>query len=218
VDLTHTHTSTLAPMPLPILSGTHRVAVTRQPGNASTSTNVMHFFSSTLTSSQVITALNGAVKPAMFTPVHNALSTVEVVATELDGVSPTVGQSFTGGNWLGAGTGDPHFAPCIVITLKTGERGRRRTGRVFLGSISEEATTNGHVDAAILAPLQAAWTAFVADATTAGIPLHVASYGYNPVPPDPLRPSFAAASLPVLTVQVQSVLGTQRRRQSRLRG
>jgi hypothetical protein len=186
-------------MPLPILVGTHRVAVTRQPGNQSSSTNV---------------------KPAMFAPVMAALSSVEVVATELDGASPTVAQAFVGGNWLGAGAGDPHFAPSIILTLKTAERGRRRTGRIFLGSISEDATNNGRVADAIITPLQAAWTTFLADATSAGIPLHVASYGHvndpTAVPPDPY-PTFAPASLAVTSVTVQSVLGTQRRRQSRLR-
>lgn len=206
-------------MALPVLSGVHRVAINRQPGHALGSTNVMHFFSAVLTSDQVVTALNGAVKPAMFTPVRAELTTVEVVATELDGLSPTVGQTFTGGNWLGTGTGHSQIAPCAVITLKTTQRGRRHTGRVFLGSLTEEATEDGGLVPAVLAGLQAAWTTFIADATAAGIPLHVASYGHTQDPDDPNdnRPSYPAGSLPVMTCQVQSILGTQRRRQSRLR-
>jgi hypothetical protein len=180
----------------------------------------MHFFSSTLTSDQVITALNGAVKPGMFQAVHAGMTTVNLVGTELDGVAPSVERSFTAGNWLGAALGEPQIAPCIIITLKTTQRGRRHTGRVFLGSITEDDTVGGSLLAATQTIMQAAWTTFVADATGAGIPLHVTSYGYTRKPgdPDDGRVDFAPSTAPVVTATVQTILGTQRRRQSRLRG
>ena len=207
-------------MPLPLLPGVHRVALTHGPqAGAVSPTNVMHFFSTTLTSAQVITALQGAAAAGMWDAKSTGLVPVAAVATELDNLSPSIEGTLTGAGWSGTGTGEVSPASSIIVTLKTTARGRRHTGRVFVGGVTEDKIGGGATESATLATMQGAWTTFIANAAGAGIPLHVTSYGYTrkPSDPDDGREDFAASTLPVVSATVQLVLGTQRRRQSRLR-
>jgi hypothetical protein len=207
-------------MPLPLLVGTHRVAITHglPPGGWST-TNVMHFFSVTLDSGAVLIALNNAVAAGQWASKASSILGVSAVATELDNASPSEELVLDNAGWLGTSTGEFSPAVAVVVTLKTSQRGRRHTGRVYIGNTAESVTQNGSVVPATQASMQAAWTTFIANCAGAGIPLHVASYGHtqNPDDPNDTTPSFAASSLPVVSAFVQPVLGTQRRRQSRLR-
>jgi hypothetical protein len=211
--------STLRAMPLPLIPGVFRVSITHAPGNAVSSTNVMHFFSSTLTADQVLTALNGAVSVGMFDQKLGALVDVLCVATELDGASPSAEATFSGGGWVGTSAGEVSPASSVIVTLRTSQRGKRHTGRVYLGTMGEDKMAGGQILPAAQATMQPAWTAFISNCSSAGIPLHVTSYGYTNPGTDPgnTRPSYTATTVPVVTATVQQFLATQRRRQSRLR-
>lgn len=208
-------------MPLPVIPGVFRVALNHAPGEALFGfTNVIHVFSSTLTPLQVLTAINGALVAGMFDAKAAAMLGMTAVATKLDGAAPTAELVFTGTAFLGTGAGELVPAAAAVITLRTGQRGKRHTGRVFIGALSEDKMANGSVTPASLATMQAAWDTFITNATGAGVPLHVTSYGHDgaPPPPRPTRPAFAATTVAVTAAEAKSILGTQRRRQQKLRG
>lgn len=216
--LTRSWFSNVPVMALPILTGVFRCAITHGGPEHQGSTNVIHVLSNSLTPIQVVTALNGAAAPNIFMPMHTGATPVSVVVTKLDGASPTAEGALDNPNWLGTSSADTEPGVAVVVTLKTDARGKRNTGRVFIGPVGEDQVANGFLIPATATGMQTAWTTFIANLTSAGIPLQVASYGYNPIPPDPERPSFAAANHPVQFATVQPVLGSQRRRQQRLRG
>lgn len=207
-------------MALPILPTVFRVAINHGNGTSVVQTNVIHVSSAVLSPTQVLTALDGAAAVGMFDGVTSALSTHSAVVTKLDGQTPSIEGTLVNPAWTGTGTGTGSPASAAVVTLKTPQRGRRHTGRVFIGWIAESAMADGSLDVAVRATMAGAWQTFVANLVTAGIPLQVTSYGHDGTapPPPPVRPAFAASTVGVTLTLVGSVLGTQRRRQSRLRG
>lgn len=207
-------------MALPILPTVFRCAISHAFGAGGVAaTNVIHVSSATLTPSQVLTALNGAAAVGMFDATTLDLSAHSAVVTKLDGATPSIEGALASPAWTGTGAAGGSPASAAVITLKTTQRGRRHTGRVYIPWIGEDKMGSGSLDAASAATMTAAWTTFIANCITAGIPLHVTSYGFDGVapPPKPVRPAFAATTVQVETASAGASLGTQRRRQSRLR-
>jgi hypothetical protein len=206
-------------MALPLLPTTFRVALNHLATASPTFTNVIHVQSATLTPAQVLAALDGAAVPGMFDCVPTSIGTHTAVVTKLDNATPSFEGALANAGWDGAGGAESSPASSAVVTFKTSQRGKRHTGRIFIGYVAEDKMANGSLDPTSQATMQGAWTAFVANAATAGVPLVVASYGHDgaPPPPRPTRPAFAASAVTVNTASVSSTLGTQRRRQSRLR-
>lgn len=206
-------------MPLPTIANTFRVAIEHAAGATPTFTNVIHVVSPVLTAAQVLTALDGAAVAGMFDCVPASISTHTAVITKLDGVSPSFEGPLTNAGWDGAGGAESVPSSSAVVTFKTSQRGKRHTGRAYIGYCAEDKISNGALDPISLATMSAAWTTFVANAASAGVALTVASYGHDgaPPPPRPTRPAYPAGQVLVTTASVASALGTQRRRQSRLR-
>lgn len=211
---------TIRSMPLPILPTVFRCSITHDnTAGGQSATNVIHVASAVLTPSQVITALDGAATAGMFDAVSVNINRHRVVVTKLDGVSPSAEGTLASPAWNGTGAGDISPGSAPVITFRTSQRGRRHTGRLFVGLATEDKIENGQLVGTVQATMAAAWTTFIANCGTAGIPLQVTSYGHDgePPPPPKTRPAFAASTVGVETAEVGTVLGTQRRRQSRLR-
>lgn len=207
-------------MPLPLLPQVFRVAITHGTAALPAAfTNVIHVSSATLSPSQVLTALDGAIAAGSFDCLNSGFDLHSAVITKLDNATPSVEGPLSNPNWNGTGSGEGSPASSAVVTLKTTSRGRRHTGRIYIGWVAEDKMASGQVLAASQAVMNAAWATNVANLTSAGIPLHVTSYGFDGVapPPKPVREAFAASTLPVVTATVGGTLGTQRRRQSRLR-
>ena len=207
-------------MPLPVLPTVFRCAITHSiPSSSHSFNNVIHVSSSTLTVDQVATAVNGAIAVGTFDAKFSAFSAQSIVITKLDGVSPSFEGPLTGAGFAGTGTLEYSPASAVVVTLKTSQRGRRHTGRVYIGGIAEDKILNGTLLPASLATMQAAWTTTIANLISAGVPLNVTSYGHTQDPDDPndTTPTFPPTTVLVTFATVQNVLGTQRRRQSRLR-
>lgn len=202
-------------MPLPILPSVFRVALTKGSGIGA-ATNVIHVSSATLTPAQVLTALDGAIAVGTFDAQAASLTTVQAVCTKLDNTTPSIEATLSGAGWAGTGAGEVSPASAVVVTFKTSQRGRRHTGRLFMGNCTEDKIGNGQAAAVSQPIMQAAWTTTLANLVSAGIPLNVASYGKTSVPPDAAT-DFPPTSVTVTNATVQNFLGTQRRRQSRLR-
>jgi hypothetical protein len=92
------------------------------------------------------------------------------------------------------------------VKLQTGLRGRSFRGRVYRPFAAEETCSDGFLDPANVLLLQTAWENFIASlaADAYSDTLVVASYKL-------------ATKDPVVNVVAEHALGTQRRRQTRLR-
>jgi hypothetical protein len=126
-------------------------------------------------------------------------------ALHLDGTSAGLDGSF--GDTGGEQSGDIIPAACAIVKVRTAQRGPRGRGRVYLGPIGESAQANGILTSAIAGRMTTAWntwaSAILADAAT--LEFGIASYKH-------------ADFHPFDTIAVEGPLGTQRRRQTQLRG
>ena len=88
--------------------------------------------------------------------------------------------------------------------LHTAKRGRSYRGRIYLPFITESSLSDGSLTGTIASDLQEIWEDFMEGLVTLGVPLVVASYKH------------ATAEL-VTGTSCLAAVGTQRRRQSRVR-
>jgi hypothetical protein len=196
---------------LPSIANTFRCAFRWSDTSGQNAVNVIHITTSAAgrTPLQVFTALDANVDTNMwgFQSTNAAVDSIDI--TPLDGVSAT--NSFlTGrpGKWTGQ-SGGTDYTPAVsaLIKLQTVHRGRSHRGRIFLPFVVEGMVTRGVLDAGVVASVGAAWSDYaddlVADATTP-CSIVVASY------------KLASADV-AHVVSCESVAGTQRRRQGRLR-
>jgi hypothetical protein len=150
-------------------------------------------------------ALDDAVTSALWNTVSSNAHVDHVSITPLDGTSATA--SFTPvvpAAWVGGRAGDTIPNMATIVKLTTGLRGRDRRGRMYLPFLPEGSQADGTITDVNLAAMQTAWTALLGTLTADNWALVVASYKLS-------------HDAPVLSVLCESVAGTQRRRQSRLR-
>lgn len=197
------------PRPLPVIAQTYRCALHWTTGQQS-AVNVIHIRTDAagVTPAAVFTLLDTHVDTGMWNPVTTAAQIDDVGITPLDGVSGT-SHFATGGvaKWSGNSAGEWVPSTAVIVKFGTGLRGRSHRGRIFLPLISEATISQGFITSAQAAALGAQWDDFrtdiSADATTPSA-LVIASY--------------KLATVDLVTVSTGELLvGTQRRRQSRLR-
>jgi hypothetical protein len=190
---------------LPVIPNVFRVAVRWNGGAPLTAVNVMHFQKATGTSDALNAALQTNFTAAMWGALIQAAAIYELDIIPLDGSSATsvytvpVGLAYHGGT---AGEGNPSAA--VLVKLQTGLRGRSHRGRLFLPFPGESASGNGLTLPSSVTGMQSAWDTFKSAMNTAGYVWGVASYTLG---------TFS----PITTLKVEAPLGTQRRRQSRIR-
>jgi hypothetical protein len=205
------------PIPLPTIVGTYRcVARWLDSTTSQTAVNVMHI-SSGVTSSTIVQASN-AIKNSwlanmqLFMPTTVTLTAFDI--TPLDGHSAT--QTFgTGGGAPFKGGSAVDFAPAVsaLIRIQTGLRGRENRGRVYLPFVSESQMTNGSLISADPPLVTTAWNSFV---TALGASSPVA-FTFGVAAYDRAGGGAGAHFTVTTGVFCETVLATQRRRQSRLR-
>lgn len=196
---------------LPVITDVFRCALNWQESGGQVATNVIHIKdeSGAATASTIMTALDNAAAGGMWACVVPTAQVVDVGITPLDGTTAT--QHFTPptpSHWTGQnGT---QFVPQVsaIVKLSTGDRGRSKRGRIFLPFIAESSIANGVLDSTQAAAMQTEWNDFQDDlgAGTPSCLLVVASY------------KLGTATTAIEPIQVEGILGTQRRRQGRLRG
>lgn len=191
--------------PLPIIADTFRVSLEWVHTDGQTAANVMHFQGVGKTSADVYAALDTNVAAQLWNIVSGDAKVGEVRVTKLDGGSATYVATPTGAKWAGPGGtgGDTVPQVAAVISLRTALRGRSHRGRIFMPFPVESAIANGRITASITTNVTA-WNTFIVAMNTAAVPLVVASY------------KLGSKEL-VTSVLLETVLGTQRRRQTRLR-
>lgn len=192
--------------PLPVIADTFRVALNWTSGShAPNSVNVMHFRKTAATATDIFGDLDANVSENMWAciPDDYAVQTVDI--TPLDGVSAT--ETFSTGaapKWTGGATGQPVPQVAGIVKLTTLLRGRSFRGRVYLGPCGEDAIRDGLMEAVFQSAGQIAWGLFINAMSVALDPMVVASY------------KLAVATV-VNDATYEFALGTQRRRQTRLR-
>lgn len=210
---------------LPNITGIHRVALTwRVGGTGPTAVNVMHFYNPAVDAVGLFNALNTNVTTAMWLGVMLNTSVTQVSITPLDGSSATQLFFPTGTKWAGTNaSGDYSPATAPIISFKTAKRGRRYRGRLYFPFPAESVMGSG-TNSIGVGTAQAAWDTFRAAMKTATFPLHIASYGHslkrtkNPGGGYTLSPvNWTPGSEEVTSGTCETIFGTMRRRQTRLR-
>ena len=192
-------------MPLPVISNVYRVAMIWQDTGGLRAQTVMHFRRSSSTAQAVATAFDANVTANMWISLKSSTKVTELHVTPLDGSSATLIMPVTGAKWAGVGTsGDIIPAAAVVVSFRTALRGKSNRGRIYLPFVAEAALSSGTLVSTDVTAGQTAWTNFIAAMNTATTPPVVASYKNS-------------TWVDVVTAIYESVAGTQRRRQSRLR-
>lgn len=196
-------------MPLPIIADVMRVAVKGTAPNGHHWANILHFRKSgalTFTAAETvldpillshyITPNGGGLDWQSYAPTTSHLDSFDY--TPLDGTSATrvITHTDAGSN---AGEALP-ASVALVVTLRTGLRGRSNRGRVYTGPWNEGTNQpTGVPQAATAASVATQWTNFLTALVGSGVSLVVASY-------------LNSTATDVTTCNVDTRWDTQRRR------
>lgn len=191
--------------PLPTITNVFRCAFNwREASTGQIGVNVMHFRAPGFTAEEVATAVDSIGNLEYWSPMVTDAYMVQFDVTPLDGAGATHSQAPTHGGWGGSQSGDFSPASAVVVSFKTALRGRSHRGRIYLPFIAEAVISDGQLTGAQVTALNTGWAAFISSAAGAGVTPVVASY----------KLSTAAD---ITGTSVISGLGTQRRRQGRVR-
>ncbi len=193
-----------------MIANVFRIALRWQHSSGQNAVNVIHIRNSnpSASPSDVFGCMDRHVTAAMWQVASAGASIANVDITPLDGGSAT--QSFATGSpakWTGFQSGDFIPAAAALVKFQTAQRGRSARGRIFIPFVGEGAQSNGAMTPSQAAGLTSDWTTFdsaMGTDSTSPQKLVVASY----------KETLARD---VLVFAGEALLGTQRRRQGRLR-
>lgn len=193
-------------MPLPVIANTYRCTFNWTNYLGVAPRNVIHVQGTAVSVTDVAEAVVNALQTHQFEGMNGSFVLHSLDALPLDGTSASA--SVPGGGYSSGTSPSGEFSPAsaIVVSLRTGVRGPRGRGRVYIGPVNEGIMADGQIPGANATEITAAWDAFRA-ALLAGTPalsLVVASY------------THADANVVGSNI-CETVLGTQRRRQDQLR-
>jgi hypothetical protein len=198
--------------PLPVIADVFRLTAKWTSSAGGLGENVMHFKQTAATAIDISTDFAASITQTMWGPVSAQAWMYEYDIIKLDGSSSTV--TFPGGvsgKWQGGGGNtDPVVAPAGLVKQQTGLRGQANRGRIYLPFVAEGQQANGALAGAIVTSTQTAWDTFLTAMTAAASLPVVASY-------DRINGGAGAHSTIIVKYVVEGILGTQRRRQTRLR-
>lgn len=204
-------------IPLPTIPRTFRCALKwLDPGSGQTWVNVIHIQAADTTTdtSGVWHDLDATVTAGMWGHTLTTTGMVQAAITPLGTGGATQFYSNSGAaKWRGAQAGDFVPAAAVIVKETTTLRGRKHRGRIFLGQPVEGIISNGTLQSSLQGTMTTAWQTFLAALPSASVSVNtlvVASY-------DRAHAGAGAVATPVVGVSVEGTLGTQRRRQGRLR-
>lgn len=210
---------------LPVIAGVYRCAIRwRYGAGGPTAINVLHVLHLAGSAAAAFAALDANVVSALWAGMSSTSVADQVAVTPLDGTSATVNFTPSGAKWTGnvvASEYTPSLA--LVVSLRTAKRGAQYRGRIYLPFQTELGWVDGVANGS-LATNQSAWNTFQTAMGVSNYPLHVASYGFSQHKVPGTGGAYSVVPVtwtphaePVTSINVESVGGTQRRRQSRLR-
>jgi hypothetical protein len=191
---------------LPVIADVFRVTFKWTDPNIGHAVNVTHISAPAQTAAGLSAIVAAHVTTAMWGPVTADAHIYELDVLPLDGTSAThTTTGLSGSPWVGGGSGAGIPAVAALIKLQTGLRGPANRGRIYLPFIAEGYTNEGTIDAGTVTSTTAAWDTFANDLVASSCALGVASYKH-------------ADWHQAIAIACEPFAGTQRRRQSRLRG
>jgi hypothetical protein len=188
---------------LPTIADTFRV-VWKWTCSGSIAVNVVHFRKTSSTSAALYTSIDAAITQAMWACIVPSARLSQMLITPLDGHTATSAFTTVGTKYDGGSTGEMVPAAAGLVSLRTADRGPRARGRIYLPFQSETNMANGLLTGASLTTAASAWNTFFTAMAAGSSPMCVASYKWSTAPT-------------VFSLQYETPLATQRRRQSRLR-
>lgn len=195
-------------MPLPVINNVYRVTLDWDRAAGIAPRNVMHVldFDGLRNEAAVgddVGTLLGTIGH-QFDCVSDVYTCSHLTVIKLDGTSASQVVAFS--ETSGQASGDVIPASSGVLSLRTNTRGPRGRGRLYLGPTGEGVQDNGSLGATTVTAMQSAWTTFIDDLAGLAhpLPMVVASYKH-------------ATSDYVVSVSMDTLCGTQRRRQDQLR-
>lgn len=188
---------------LPIIPNIFRVTINWADLGGATGKNVMHFSGPSKDSQDVADALTANTQTNQFQGMSTTAAALTATILPLDGVTPGADYSL-GTSWQGQTASDYMTAPAVIIKHVTAVRGRSGRGRIYLPFVAETQQNAGRITPGSVTNMTGAWVAFANAMEADGIALGVASY----------TESIWRQSI---NIACESALGTQRRRQQRVR-
>jgi hypothetical protein len=214
-------------MALPILANVFQAVLNWSTVGGQEAKNVLYFETTAAgDEASLAAAIDASTHANQFDAVSDEAAAHSVSIRPLDGI--TAPTPFPLAHW--AGSGAHPFAPGVstVISLYTDHAGKSGRGRMYLPFTPDNASNDGLLADATVVNLTTAWNAFQAAMLAAHWAWDVVStithhthtvhnVDHSVTRGIPLGPAVPAQHV-ISRVVPQKVLGTQRRRQSRLRG
>lgn len=188
-------------MALPVIPNTFRCTLNYAAVNGCSPVNVFHVQSTLGSAAAVAEALWTAEVEGLLLPVPAAFEPTSYTVIELDGSSA----SFEFPRPVGSETlclaedEEPIMEGAVVLSLRTGVRGPRGRGRLFIGPIGENIQNEGRIVGDSLTLLAPIWEEYITNLVGEDCVMSVASYAHA-------EANFIAG------VTVQPYMATQRRR------
>jgi len=190
---------------LPTISNVYRITLDWNTNVGITPRNVFHVRKSGSNEVEVAEIIKSGAADHMFAPLSAGWDCPELAILKLDGSSATQFFPVDSGTFLGGTTGsDVIPQAAIVVSFHTTQRGPRGRGRMYVGPISENQQAQGAANTTTTADMAVAWAEFISNLDGDGCPMVVASYVH-------------ADAHDVITFNIDSLIGTQRRRLDQLR-
>ena len=195
--------------PLPVITNVFRVTLPWQSASQVVKpVNVFHVRTTSASLSAIGTLLAGQLAAHggdMFNALYTGYTLPSIEILPLDGVTTTYLQAVTG---MTAPSGSGGVLPALaqVVSFHTTQRGSRGRGRLYCGPVGETQVNDGSMNSTTNATTLGGWQAFITGISggTPSTNLVVASYVH-------------ADAHDVTSIRVDTVCGTQRRRQNQLR-
>jgi len=188
-------------MSLPVIADTFRLALTWSNGGTgvpATSTNVVHIRAATHSATEVADIFQNllAVEATdALSCLSSEFTLTNIQSTALDGSSAGLDVGYSSPS--GQASGD--FIPqgCMVVTLRTAQKGSQGRGRIYVGPVAESKQSNGGITSG--ADPTGGWQAIKDGLVLDSCELVVASYLHS-------------AARTVESISIHPFLRTQRRR------
>lgn len=195
-------------MALPIIPDCFRITVNYQPNGGVTPRNVFHVGTTLGDVDEVADVIDQAAgAKLLMNGMDPAFRPLTFDVLPLDGETATQTYDFQEGAWTTSSAGG-QFSPASagIVKLKTAKRGLSGRGRVYIGPMQEASIDSGMLVGDTPDDLAEAWQGFRDDMRD------------DPRNVDLVIASYTLAEMNVVTsINVETVLGTQRRRQQQLR-
>lgn len=194
-------------MPLPVIANTFRVTVDFQALSGIKPACVHHVQTATADVEQIGVNWWEAATEGLYGPMLGGHEPTSISIIPLNGTSATtVIPKQVGSATLCLGTGQSMPQVAAVVSLRSTQRGPRGRGRQYVGPLVEQAQDQGVMENTTRVNLENAWKDFQTNLgeVDPAMTLVVASYVH-------------ANAFDVMSISVDTITGTQRRRQDQLR-